>query len=160
MSLNQLEESPESHKRKVLIAIDGSENSSRIIQWSIENILVPDLHIAVLTHVREGAIPQIEYSFYAAPQEFPEPLTLDSNYHESHQMILDLAIPLIENSITTNGIVLKGDICEALISQAVEVNAEMIIIGSSKEKWIIRQILGSVADSVIQNAPCTVVIAK
>jgi nucleotide-binding universal stress UspA family protein len=53
-----------------------------------------------------------------------------------------------------------GDVAEELRQLAVDVEAERIIVGTHARKGLSRVVLGSVAKELLEDAPCSVLIAR
>jgi len=75
---------------------------------------------------------------------------------ESH--VADLRGRLGEVSVLTSSVVF-GDPAKALCSEAVRLEADVIVVGSRRTQGVSR-VLGSVASDVLQKAPCGVFVAK
>jgi len=61
------------------------------------------------------------------------------------------------NSIV-KGIIRKGDDSDEIISFSNEIKADMIILSTHSRTGFLRSVLGSVADKVIQNARCPILV--
>jgi nucleotide-binding universal stress UspA family protein len=56
------------------------------------------------------------------------------------------------------GVVRKGDDSDEIISFSHEIKADMIILSTHSRTGFLRSVLGSVADKVIQNARCPILV--
>jgi nucleotide-binding universal stress UspA family protein len=54
----------------------------------------------------------------------------------------------------------EGDPADVLIDRAAELDVEMIVMGSRGRRGLVRLVLGSVAEKVIRNSHCSVLIAR
>jgi len=67
---------------------------------------------------------------------------------------------LAENGVQATAEVGEGPTAQTVISAAKEFGAELIVVGSRGESGLPRLLLGSVARSVLFNAPCSVLITR
>jgi nucleotide-binding universal stress UspA family protein len=67
---------------------------------------------------------------------------------------------LAENGVQATAEVGDGPTAQTVISAAKEFGAELIVVGSRGESGLPRLLLGSVARSVLFNAPCSVLITR
>jgi len=54
----------------------------------------------------------------------------------------------------------KGRIADALIGAAQELDAETLIVGSHGRRGVRRLLAGSVAETLVRHAPCSVLVAR
>jgi nucleotide-binding universal stress UspA family protein len=54
----------------------------------------------------------------------------------------------------------EGDVAEAIIRTAREVDAEFIVVGARGRDFVARTLLGSVAAKLVERAPCDVVVVR
>jgi len=54
----------------------------------------------------------------------------------------------------------EGDPKTTIVDHAKEWGADLIVVGSSEKSRIEKLILGSVSESVIKHAPCSVLVVK
>jgi nucleotide-binding universal stress UspA family protein len=59
-----------------------------------------------------------------------------------------------------SGVVKEGYVIECILEEASDWNADLIVVGSHGRSGLSRLFLGSVAESVLTQAPCSVEIAK
>jgi nucleotide-binding universal stress UspA family protein len=72
----------------------------------------------------------------------------------------DAAKRLSENGVQVTAEVYEGPTAQTVISAAKEFGAELIVVGSRGQSGLPRMLLGSVARSVLFNAPCSVLITR
>jgi nucleotide-binding universal stress UspA family protein len=71
----------------------------------------------------------------------------------------DLAVELSSPQLKVAYFAVQGSPAQALIQQAEQHDAQIIVVGNKRMRGIGR-VLGSVANSVAHNAPCNVYVAK
>ncbi|ORX77515.1 adenine nucleotide alpha hydrolases-like protein [Basidiobolus meristosporus CBS 931.73] len=146
--------------RVILIPVDESQNSRYAIEWSIENFLRPKSDIVVLTHVRPlyvssgtFATGYVDMGSYAT--------TIEDQYREgSHRLLKEYAHILKDKNILCKAIAMRGDAREEILRKAVELKADMVIMGSRGLGTLKRALLGSVSDYCAHNLPMPLVIVK
>lgn len=135
---------------RILVAADGSHTSLRALEYARGLIHGQGLHLAVI-HVVNGEA------------TYPESLDDDSHPEEPAARgrrllgeachILGLADDEVEQ------ILRAGDPAEEIVRAAKSFQADLIIMGSrGRFGW--KGSLGSVSQSVIADAPCSVLVVK
>ena len=141
----------------ILIALDGSECSKAAVDFVLSRPWRPD-DTFVIVHVVE-----------------PMPADMGINYVPTCTSVCDNAIFEAAKSLTddakarlTEGLpghevrceVVSGMIKGEIIDLARTWPADLIVMGSHGRKGVSRLFLGSVAEEVLKDAPCTVEIIK
>jgi len=139
---------------KILVAIDDSSYSQEALravaaQFRPQNTSVRILH--VLQPIAISAPPQM------AAQYAPE---LEALGKEGRDLVERAAAQLRAEGFAVEATVAKGDIRLKIIDSAKEWNADLIVVGSHGRTGIPRLLLGSVAEFVARNAPCSVEIVR
>ncbi len=147
---------------KILIATDGSEFSDaavekicRIIK-DAENTSVkivsayeqPAMAVAAPYAISAGYNPALEKEM----KEFA-----GQNAAQAEQKILK-HFPDLENNISTQ--VLYGSPAQAIIEEAENWGADLIVVGSHGYGFWERMFLGSVSNAIVHHAPCSVLIVR
>lgn len=66
----------------------------------------------------------------------------------------------LDERIRIQHVLLEGDPAEEIVRFATETHIDMIVLGTHGRSGVERLVLGSVAESVLRSAPCSVLIAK
>jgi nucleotide-binding universal stress UspA family protein len=66
----------------------------------------------------------------------------------------------VDEEVTCETHAVPGDPCEALISIAEQVHADLIVVGNRGMTGVKRFVLGSVPNKISHHAPCSVLIAN
>jgi nucleotide-binding universal stress UspA family protein len=82
-----------------------------------------------------------------------------SGEEAAEKVARELAVELSSPDLKVAYFAVQGSPAQALIKQAEQHHAEMIVVGNKRMRGLGR-VLGSVASSVAHNAPCNVYIAK
>jgi len=140
----------------ILLAIDDSKFSEAAIQ-AVAAQAPRDTKVWVL-HVLEppstllgremgGRVPEFE-ALWKARREHAEAL------------VAKAAERLHNSGLNATPILKEGDPKSKIIDLATQWHAELIVVGSHGRKGIDRFLMGSVAESVVRHAPCSVEIAR
>lgn len=167
---------------KMVLGYDDSEGSKKALQTAVELMKTfPDSKLFV-AHVfaeklRNETIdsgdasiePTIMNNFSTDGLLIP-PISLEQNTvpKSSHAVVTNSSEQAIYNakrelehfSSNTEFIILEGSPAESICDYAIEVGADLLIIGHSGTGGIKRKLLGSVSQKVADQAPCHVLIAK
>lgn len=146
---------------KVLIATDGSEFSKAAIEKACE--MIGDLQ-----NVSVEAISVVDKPY--AP---PEPFAVSADYYrdveaemrkqvknwtEEAETQIRKCLPDSDLELTTRVLVGKPD--QLIIEEAETWGADLIVVGSHGYGFWKRAWLGSISNSVVQHAPCSVLVVR
>jgi nucleotide-binding universal stress UspA family protein len=144
---------------KVLLAIDGSSHSDAAVAQVARQLWPKGTEVEVLTVV------------HAAIPLFTEPtLVIVAAHEEQAEDLRKLAPKLVvtareriragapEVTVTTK--IVEGRPKDMIVIEAIEWNADLIVVGSHGYGRAKRMLLGSVAGAVVANAPCSVQVVR
>ena len=135
--------------RKILVPVDFSENSQKILLEA--QLLAEKLQasVAVVFVVQSIA----DYSGFFVPHM---PIA------EFEEDLLQSAKVKMESFVAENipggceSVVLAGDVAEEILAYAESSGVDMIVMGTHGYKGLEKILFGSVAEQVVKNAPCPV----
>jgi nucleotide-binding universal stress UspA family protein len=139
---------------KILIAIDNSKYSEAAIN-GVANYFKPQtteiriLH--VLTPIVLSALPQMSRGY--APE-------LEDQAKEARALVDKYAQKLRADGYAVDAVVESGEVRESIIDTAARWHADLILLGSHGHKGMGRLLLGSVAESVVRHATCSVLVVR
>lgn len=138
--------------KKIVVAIDLSDESEKILS-AAKNIAGGDSDLIHAVYVTEPLTAVLPYESFALEiSKLEARITADSQ-----QRMVDLAARV--GIPEKNQYVLVGHPSDAICSHAKENDAQLIVLGShGKSGW--RSLLGSTANSVVQNADCDVLTVR
>jgi Universal stress protein UspA and related nucleotide-binding proteins len=137
--------------KNILVALDGSENATRVIQCLDDLILSTDTKI-ILCHVYSTAESEMEL-----PADIPQP---DSSRFSSFQIEQQLQSFQEQLSVKSQLEMVSGNPAEEIIRLANIHKTDLIIIGSRGLTGMKRIVLGSVSNQVVEEASCSVWVVK
>jgi nucleotide-binding universal stress UspA family protein len=141
--------------KRVVAAIDGSEQSIRAAQHAIDIARMVQGTVSLITVVRP---PEGWWGLEGAP---PSPEALARAVSAGQQDVLDRVM----GAIDTEGVSVEsaqelGDPTAAILAHCEAVEADLLVIGRRGAGVMERVILGSVADRLAHHAVCPVLIVS
>lgn len=137
--------------KKILVPIDFSENSKKILQDAVTRAGQLDARVMVI-YVVEGlekfaglSIPHISLAEFEKELAQSATNKLETFLEEN-----------MDPSVAYGSKVLKGDIVENINTVAESEGVDMIIMGTHGYKGLEKALFGSVAERVVKTAPCPV----
>jgi nucleotide-binding universal stress UspA family protein len=140
--------------KTVVLAYDGSEAGQKalldcreIVQWSQAELRL----IAVMPR----PVTSVAAECWVYTQE------ADVAQRELHQAVLDSGLQrLREAGLTAEGELVQGDSVEEIARCAARIGADLIVVGHKHlDRWTDRWWRGSVSKALIEQAPCSVLVA-
>ena len=131
--------------KKVLIAVDYDQTAQKVAEVGFSLASCMNAQTILLHVIAERPV---YYSDYMYMGELRVNIMPDLN--TSTQEFLDkLKNHLGDTTIQT--LVKKGEVAETILTTAIELNADMIVMGSHSRKWLENIIMGSETADVLRN---------
>lgn len=147
---------------KILIATDGSEFSRAAIKKCCEILVEPEKAEIEILAVFENLYPVATEPFAISAEYVQEMETAGktqaADFAAAAENQLRQCLGGAPVKVATK--VLKGSAEQAIIEEAENWKADLIVIGSHGRGFWKRMFLGSVSQTVIQHAPCSVLIVR
>ena len=132
--------------KRILVATDGSPVSERLVLY-VEHLARVESAEIVILHAYE---PPASYAGYSGYDQ------LVASYRAVAQALVDdMSNALQEYSISAGIELRAGPAAEAILAAAAELNADLIVIGTSGNASV-REFLGGVSTQVLRHAHCPV----
>jgi nucleotide-binding universal stress UspA family protein len=151
------------HFKKIIVAVDGSENSKRAAVTAVEIAEKYRAELDVL-HV----VPRLDYDFTqlsitrraVPPTAFGQ--VYDEARKEAEKYVDDIVSGAQAKGVLSKGEVLedKPSIVEAIIEYAKNKKADLIVTGTRGQGGFKKLLVGSVSSGVLAHAECPVLIVK
>jgi nucleotide-binding universal stress UspA family protein len=139
---------------KILVGVDDSKFSEEALRAIVAQIRPQGAEVRLL-HVLQpialSAPPQMSAKYV------PE---LEDQGKQARELVERAAKTLRTAGFKADTVVEKGDVRLKIIDSAADWNADLIVVGSHGRSGIPRLMLGSVAEFVAHNAPCSVEIVR
>ena len=144
---------------KILMATDGTKHSEAAVQMMCNFNFTKDCELKIVSIV-DMAVP-LAIDMYEG--YMPSTIEIEKMAKENANKILEetkaqLAKSLPDLAISTE--VLLGSPESRIVETAEEMDADLIVVGSHGYNRWERLLLGSVSDSVVRHAPCSVLVVR
>lgn len=137
--------------KKILVPVDFSENSKKIIKSAVYVAEKFQASLAVVFVVQSFE----DYSGFFVPHmpiaQFEEEMVQSAE--RKMESFLD---ENLSGSVAHEAKVLSGDVAEEIVSYAQVQGMDMIVMGTHGYKGFEKILFGSVAEKVVKTAPCPV----
>ena len=142
---------------KVLLAIDSSPYSAAAAEAVSQRPWPPGSIVRVLSAV-EHVVPPAAELWYDASGSLEE--TNRQLTKQAQRLTDEIGETVRASGLTLETTVRHGDPRSEIIDEAKEWDADLIVVGSHGYTGIKRWLLGSVAQSVVSHAPCSVEVVR
>ena len=146
---------------KVILATDGTQQSEAAIE-STKNLNLNEGDEITVISVVDMALPlSVDlYAGYLSTTEEIEVAVKESSEKLLQTTANKLKEILAERKVSILTELLNGSPESRIVEKAEEIEADLIIVGSHGYNRWERLLLGSVSDSVIHHAPCSVLVVR
>lgn len=144
---------------KILIATDGSEYSQSALESIAERPWPVDTSFVVLHVVQTLAPAYIGFNY-----GYAEALaTVDEAGRKEGRKILDAAIDFLKQRLPNcniTNVLSDGYVLDGILDAAEKFETDLIVVGSHGRTGLVKFFLGSVAEAVLNRAPCSVEVVR
>jgi nucleotide-binding universal stress UspA family protein len=142
---------------KILLAVDGSEYSAEAVESVAARPWPPGTTVRVLSSVERVVPPAAEvwYDAGGSLERAREDLT-----KRADRLAAGFAERLRAGGLTAETAVRDGDPRSVIVDEAGGWGADLVVVGSHGYTGLKRWLLGSVAQSVVSHAPCSVEVVR
>lgn len=145
---------------RILLATDGSVHSQMAVEMATTLGNITEIKIVCIVEV---ALP-INLDIYGG-NYIPQTTELEKVARENAQTVLENARDAIFRKLPDEKVVVETEVLfgspeSQIVETAEKVNADLIIVGSHGYNTWERLLLGSVSDSVVHHAPCSVLVVR
>lgn len=147
---------------KILVATDGSQFSDSAIDRAAEMIVRPDTSEIMVLSVYEKLGPiagepfGVSIEYYQQAENAARSLADEAIKHSADR--LRARFPGTNLNMVTK--LERGNAARVIVEVAEEWKADVIIVGTHGHGFWERNLLGSVSDSVVHHAHCTVLVVR
>jgi len=137
--------------RRIAVGVDGSEGSRRALEAAIS------MARAVKAELFLISIEELPRYPATIDEIDGEQRASEKFFHEIQQEALARVNTV---GLVAHGQIRPGHAAQALPHYAMEVGADLLVIGHSGHSGIWGRLLGTTADKVVDHAPCSVLIVR
>ena len=144
---------------RILLAVDGSPYSEAAVRSVLSRPWPDGTTVRVLSAIKIMAVlpPIGDFVGVAGAVETPGKMELRA---DSERLVSGIAARLRAAGLQAESTVKEGDPRSVIVDEAVDWAADLIVVGSHGHTGIARWLLGSVAQSVVAHAPCSVEVVR
>jgi nucleotide-binding universal stress UspA family protein len=139
---------------RVLVGIADSKSAEQVLQTVVTQLSPAKTEVRllhVLQPISVSSPPQMDRAFT------PE---LEAEKKAAQELIDSITARVANAGFKVDALIEKGDVRETIIDAAAQWHADLIVIGSRGAASVNRFLLGSVAESVIRHASCSVQVVR
>ena len=145
---------------KILIATDGSDYSKAAIEKACEMVVKPENTAIKIVSVYQSYLPLDIY-----PQSVQYAEEFERAMHKQAEEYADEAVATIRECFPDTNIELTTQVTlgatnRVIVETAGDWNADLIVVGSHGRGFWGRTLIGSVSDSVVHHALCSVLVVR
>jgi len=142
---------------KILLAVDGSENSAKTVDVIGSHPWPTGSTVRVLTVVEQVVTATPEVAVFS-----PEAIEAQREHflRIADELTTRFANWLCSSGLEAERLVRAGDPKVIIVEEALDWGADVIAVGSHGLSGITKWLLGSVAQSVVSHAPCSVYVVR
>jgi nucleotide-binding universal stress UspA family protein len=138
----------------IAVATDGSDTAAKAVDVAVDLAEHYQARLLVFSVYH----PVSESRLEAERDEAPDEIQWSINPHEDVDVMLaDVAEQVAKRGLKAQTEAREGDPARTICALAEENGADLLVIGN---KGMQRRLFGSVPKSIVQHAPCSVVVAK
>lgn len=146
---------------KILLAVDGSPCSDAAVQELIARFRPEHTEVRVLHAVEWLKDLPDSFTFGVGPTYARDIVERRrKTTQESEALVARVSARLRTAGFETSTVTPDADARHAIVEEATDWPADLIVIGSHGRRGLDRLFLGSVAESVMRHAPCSVEIVR
>jgi nucleotide-binding universal stress UspA family protein len=139
--------------QKVLVAVDGSENSERALDFAM---VFAEKYFSALTILNVTELSPVVY-----PGD--EMIVVAKDMHKLHEAILVKAVTrvkAVKPNLIVSPILREGDPSVEIVAVSKEGEFDIVVLGHHGVGKVTGIILGSISEKVTRSLSCTVIIVK
>ena len=138
---------------KLLVAVDLSEATQIIVKKAEELAIALSAKVWIL----HNAEPEPDFvEFKVDPLAARE--TLAKKFHNEHRQIQEIANRLRKAGLDTTALLVHGATVEYILKEALELDVDMIVVGSHGRGAMYQLLVGSVSEGILRKSRCPVLV--
>ncbi len=144
----------------VVVATDGSEAAISAARQSLD-LLRPSAHVVLVMVIPEYEDPMEDAGGIEGPGISYEQAQKDWKKATTEgQSALDRTAAALEPKVEVRLVPDDEGAGAAIVRVAGEIDADVLVVGSSAKGWLDRHLRGSVSDHLAHHAPCPVLLIR
>ena len=146
---------------RVLLAVDGSECSDAAVQAVVDRFLPEKTEVKIINAVEWMREMPLCFQYGSGPAAGHDVVeSRNKSFERARELVERVAAQLEFRGFHPSVSTPDADPRHAIVDAAREWPADLIVIGSHGRRGFDRLLLGSVAESIVRHAPCSVDIVR
>ncbi|OMH78535.1 Universal stress protein A-like protein [Zancudomyces culisetae] len=145
-------------KRVIVIAAGETEETQKVIDWSLDNVIKKESDLIILAHVRklQNATGVVGLTDFVAADA-----SVDKGYRkDSHKLLRTFGQRVKQRGYHVKAISITGEPGPELVNKVEEMNANHLILGTRDLSSFTKMFVGSISDYCVKNAKCPVTVVR
>ncbi|KAH9306974.1 hypothetical protein KI387_011378 [Taxus chinensis] len=149
--------------RRIMVAVDESEESMYALQWAVDNLVNKKEHEQIIImHAEAPAVSKLALAGHAAASAGHHVLDIAGRSENlTTQRVFSLARDICEKSnVSVETKVMTGETQYAICEAANELKVDILVVGTHGHGALKRAVVGSVSDYCTRHCKCPVLVIK
>ena len=142
----------------ILVATDFSEASAAAIGYAFYLTRSLNAHLYVMHVVPEDDVRVLTAIGAPLQSEVTPEVFVDTLYAEADKRLTTLVQDALATDLVQERLLVTGEPAAAIMSCAAAKQAQIIVLGTHGRTGVTRLLMGSVAERVLREAPCAVLV--
>lgn len=146
---------------KVLVAVDGSENSNRALDFAIDFAEKYGAALTIMNVTESSAVAAVPADIGAYPSNSMVVVARDlQKYHEG---VLEKAMAHAKEAkpnLAVTTLLKEGNAASVISATSKDGGFDVVVVGHRGVGKVKELLLGSISEKVVHTVPCTVIIVK
>jgi nucleotide-binding universal stress UspA family protein len=142
----------------ILLPVDGSEQSATAVQTVLKRPWPSGSNVRILAVVENAGPPPVGELMLSPAVDLGQ--LRQQNIANAEKLIAEVAASLRASGLSVDKTVREGDASNSIIDEAKDWPADLIVMGTHGYTGLKKLVLGSVAQSVVSHAPCSVEVVR
>lgn len=145
----------------MLVAVDGSENSDRALDFALEFADKYDAELTVINVTESSGVAAVPPELAAYTSD--NMVAVAKDLRKFHEDILTKAMAHVKATkpnLPVSAALRDGNPASEIVAAAKEGSFDVVVLGHRGVSKVREIFLGSISDKVVHSLPCTVIIVK
>jgi len=146
---------------KVLVAVDGSENSDRSLDFALEFAEKYGAALTIMNVTESSAVAAVSTEIGAYPSN--NMIVVARVLRKFHEGIVEKALTRAKETkpnVAVTSLLKEGNAASEIAAVSKEGNYDVVVLGHRGVGKMREILLGSISEKVAHTVPCTVIIVK
>ena len=146
---------------KVLVAVDGSENSDRALDFALDFAEKYGAALTVINVTESSAVAAVPADIGSYPGN--NMIVVARDLQKYHEGILEKALAhakAVKPNVAVTSFLKEGNAASVIAEVSKDGGFDVVVVGHRGGGKVRELLLGSISEKVVHTVPCTVIIVK